>query len=267
MTAEGRAFVKMEGAGNDFVVLDDRDGDPMPTAAEVRHLADRRRGVGADGVLWVGRSDVDAVLLRYWNRDGGDAFCGNGSRCAALHAVRVGLVPGPELFLRTPEATLRARVEPDAVVVDMPDPTAPRAVDLGDLIPGGGAAMLLTVGVPHVVVMVEEGDLAAVDLAVVGPRARSHPAVGAQGANVDLVARGPEGTLHLRTYERGVEAETLACGTGAVAAAVVDGGGVAGGRRRVLTRGGDWLEVEIDGSRARLRGPARVTFEGRLSSR
>jgi len=114
-------------------------------------------------------------------------------------------------------------------------------------------------------------DVDAVDLDRIGPVARAHVAVGPDGANVDLVARDADGHLVLRTFERGVEAETLACGTGAVAVARVDGGDELRVMRRVRTRGGDWLEVTIEGAgtgaRARLSGPARVTFEGRVSWR
>lgn len=269
LPAGGRAFVKMEGAGNDFVVLDDRDDAMPPSPDEVRRLCDRRRGVGADGLLWIARIDAGSVRVAYWNRDGGAAFCGNGARCAARHAVVEGLVDGPALTLVTDEAALEAQVTDDQVVVAMPAPTPPVRVAIPELGPGLGAADLLSVGVPHLVFTVPDVD--AIDLDAIGPVARAHPAVGPDGANVDLVARDGDGGLVLRTYERGVEGETLACGTGAVAVARVDGADALHVVRRVRTRGGDWLTVTIEGegtgARARLEGPARITFAGRVSWR
>jgi len=264
-------FVKMEGAGNDFVVLGPDVADRFrgeATPARITRLCDRRRGVGADGILLVTRAtgpDAD-VALRYLNRDGTAAFCGNGTRCGAAYAAAAGLA-GTSMRLATSVGTLRARIRDDGVSVEMPAPTRVEPLRLGT---GEGAvtAARVVVGVPHVVIVVPDVD--AVDVDTEGPAIRRHVGLGPGGANVDWVSVAPDGTLAFRTYERGVEAETLACGSGAVAVAVVvdaEDAAVAveagdGRTRRLRTRGGELLAGRREASGTWLDGPARAVFTG-----
>jgi diaminopimelate epimerase len=255
-------FWKMSGAGNDFVLL---AGLPRGAAgpALARRLCDRRFGVGADGLLAVARRGA-AVRLDYWNSDGSAAFCGNGTRCGALWAAARGLVSGREFSLDTIRGPLRVRLTGRGrAEVGMPEP---RGLRLGLKPAAAGrvwTAHFVDTGVPHAVVFVP--DVEKIDAREAGRALRFHKAFGRPGANVDFVAaRG--GALLLRTYERGVEDETLACGTGIVAAAAVARAlGKAGDRVKVRVRGGDILHVTFDGPSVRLEGPGVVVFTGEVS--
>jgi diaminopimelate epimerase len=263
-------FVKMHGAGNDFVLVDRRGPAPAPAdvAAFVRAACDRRRGIGADGVLFLdaARAGVDFVM-RYFNRDGGEAdLCGNGGRCLAAFAAARGLGRDGRVVFTSPAGRHEARVragEVDLVLGDMPPPRP--GLELAT--PAGPVrATWVEVGVPHLVVEVE--DVAAVDLATFAPALRSHPELGPAGANVDVVAVTGASSARLRTFERGVEGETLACGTGAAASAIALG--TAGRVRPPVTlevASGDRLRVSYEDSESgpravTLSGPVQVSFEG-----
>jgi diaminopimelate epimerase len=265
-------FVKMHGAGNDFVVVDRRQvpltDDEL--AAFVVAACDRRRGIGADGVLFLeaGPDGFD-FAMRYSNRDGGEAeLCGNGGRCLAAFAVARGLGHGGRVAFLSPAGPHEARVENGRVALRLGDAAAPR-LGLELATPFGRVeAALVTVGVPHLVV--ETADVAAVDLASLGPALRAHPELGAEGANVDVAQVVGPSRVRLRTFERGVEGETLACGTGAAATALVL---AARGRVRppvtLDVASGDALVVDFiaqDGSGAArdvtLTGPVVQSFEG-----
>jgi len=262
-------FTKMHGAGNDFVLLDGRAVPPgWLTPARIAALCDRRRGIGADGLIVVGPSDRADFAMAYHNADGGEAeMCGNGARCAVAFARRLGLAGDACTFL-TASGPVEGRTEAGEIAITLPPP---RDVRLG-VDPGAGSPFpehhFANTGVPHLVVPVP--DVAAVDVARWGPVLRRGAALGPAGANVDWVQAGePDAPLRLRTYERGVEAETLACGTGAAATALVMWRlGRARSPVALLTRGGDRLTVTIEprGDRVtlRLRGPAVVAFEGEV---
>jgi len=216
-----RRFVKMTGGGNDFLVFE-ADGRSL-SEPERRQLALAcRRGlsVGADGALLLSRGESGRVRLDYYNSDGGLAtFCANGTRCAARYAALRHLsLSGDDPILETGWGPVPAHVRGAEVTLDLPDveaPDEPLPVS-GKGLPEKGYA--LTVGVPHLVVFVERGlaDLAVESLA---PPLRRHAAL-PQGANVNFVEiENPHG-IAVRTFERGVEAETLACGSGVVASAV-----------------------------------------------
>jgi diaminopimelate epimerase len=216
-------FTKMAGGGNDFLVFE-ADGRKL-TEEDRRHLAlVCRRGlsVGADGALFLCPGEEGRVRLDYYNADGGLAFfCANGTRCAARYAVRHRLpAAGDDPVIETGWGPIAAHVHGADVTLDLPDVEAP-----GDPLPisGGGLpaeAHLIAVGVPHLVVFVEDG-LADLPIARVAPPLRRHPRLPEGGANVNFVAvESPHG-LAVRTFERGVEGETLACGSGVVASAVV----------------------------------------------
>ena len=273
------AFTKMSGAGNDFLVFGERVEGGERELAAIRRLCRRGTGVGADGVLFVTVESpgdpASRVVADYRNADGSAGrFCGNGTRCAARFAVLRGLAR-PSCVVLTGWGAVGARVSPSgSVTLALPEPVAvSRLVPSVD--PGGETlepgAFALLVGVPHVVAFLKEGiALDSLDLSVVGPAHRHHPAM-PEGANANFVKVLGPSRLALRTWERGVEAETLACGSGAVAAAVVSSlrKGLAP-PVSVATRSGETLEVGFtpDGETARgvtLGGDARVVFEGTLN--
>lgn len=261
-------FWKMSGAGNDFVLLS--GGRPARAALSrlAARLCDRRRSVGADGLLHIAKAGPRLLLVRYFNSDGSEAFCGNGSRCAAWRAWSSGLIKARSFTLRTAAGDLAAEIAGRELVrVSMPDVRGARLDLRGRFPAGAGTVHFLDTGVPHAVVPVR--DAAAVDVAGLGKILRSHPAFGRAGANVNFVqVRG--GRALVRTYERGVEAETLACGTGVTASAVALA--LAGALRPPVTavsRGGDVFRVEFrtvpgGAEGVSLRGPARTVFEGEI---
>lgn len=223
---------KWHGAGNDFLVAAERDGTPPAGWSEwARRFCDRRFGIGADGLLVL--QEADGVQMGYWNADGSRAeMCGNGGRVlAAFLASRGGTASAPRqaparVQFRSPwgqhDAAVQAdgphRFTVDLTLPDVPAP-APRTVTA----PWGAVdALFVTAGVPHLVVRRSDTpatDLAAVPVAEWGRALRRLELPGGAGANVDFLEAEPDGGLRLRTYERGVEGETLACGTGALAAA------------------------------------------------
>jgi diaminopimelate epimerase len=255
-------FWKLSGAGNDFVLL-----AGLPRGARgpalARRLCDRRFGAGADGLLSVARRG-GRVRLDYWNADGSVAFCGNGTRCGALWAASRGLVSGKNFALSTIRGTLDVRrTAPGRAEVGMPEP---RGFRFSLSLTAAGrdwTVHFVDTGAPHAVVFTP--DVEKIDVKSAGRALRFHKAFGRAGANVDFVSRRGE-TLVLRTYERGVEDETLACGTGIVAAAAVARAlGKAGDRVKVRVRGGDTLSVSFDGPSARLEGPGVVVYTGEVS--
>lgn len=248
-------FVKMHGAGNDFVMIDDRDSTFPADAAHVAAIGNRPEGVGCEGVILVRPSETADFAMRFFNPDGSEAeLCGNGARCVAAFALAIGAAKTPRMRFETLAGTVGAEVlGPDRVKVEMPNPH-----DLRD--------DFVNSGVPHKIVPVEA--LESADVAGEGRRIRYSEAFAPAGTNVDFVRyRGPH-ALDIRTYERGVEAETGACGTGSVAAAVV---GVAQHGLAfpvdVHTRGGHVLTIDgvYDGigfASVTLTGPVKRVFEG-----
>lgn len=265
-------FTKMSGAGNDFLVWGESVRVGAAEVAAIRRLCRRGTGVGADGVLFVFPDGPGRVAADYRNADGSEGrFCGNGTRCAARFAVLKGLAR-ETLIVRTGWGDVVSRVEGADVTLRLPEPVAVgRAVSSLD---ATGAlereAYALTVGVPNVVAFVAEGvDLAALDLSRLGPALRHHPEL-REGANADVAQVLGPSRLRVRTWERGVEAETLACGSGNVATAVT---AAALGRVtppvHLETRSGQTLRVDFlfEGEVARdvtLAGDARVVYEGTL---
>jgi diaminopimelate epimerase len=255
-------FAKMSGAGNDFVVL---EGLPRGRsgAALARRLCERRFGIGADGLLVMtrrgGRARAD-----YWNADGSPAFCGNGSRCAALWAAARGWTKGRAFVLETNRGPLDARLTgPGRAAIAMPEPKDFRKALRLTTPNRAWQVYFIDTGVPHAVVFVPDAD--KIDVRALGRELRFHKAFGRGGANVDFV-EVRAGALRLRTYERGVEDETLACGTGVVAAAAVARGlGKAGDAVKVQVRGGDTLRVDFSGGKTWLEGPGTITFAGEVS--
>jgi diaminopimelate epimerase len=265
-------FAKMSGAGNDFVVLDNRKGDlgiPLPELAA--RICDRHRSVGADGLLLVEPSSRKSFRMRYYNADGSEAdMCGNGARCIARFASIIGAA-GKSMEFENLAGDFAAQVlEGGQVRVQM---TSPHSMKLNLQIEVDGQFLVghsLNTGVPHLVVPVRGiGDFPVAEL---GPKLRFHPDFKPKGTNVNFVGVLGRHAIKVRTYERGVEGETLACGTGAVASAVLMAAlGECESPVAVTTSGNDILEVSFqlkDGqaSEVTMSGGAELTFEGELDT-
>ena len=267
-------FTKMHGAGNDFLILDDRAGAfPDHDAAFVARLAARRFGVGCEGVLALrladSFTDFDYRMI-FLNPDGSRAaMCGNASRCVALFAFELGVGGRCQRILADAGAITAEILEAGrgrgVVRIHATKPCA-RAARVEVALPGGRVAECFKVdtGVPHAVVFVP--DVAAVDVVGDGRAIRNASAFSPAGTNADFVEALPSGGARMRTYERGVEAETLACGTGIVAAALVaEKLGLVRTPVRVRTAGGDELEVGL--APLTLTGPAEHSFRGTIDYR
>ncbi len=262
-------FTKMNGAGNDFVLLDNRAGRLVLTRAQIARLCDRHRGVGADGVLVLEpATNGSDFRMRYYNADGGEAeMCGNGARCFARFANRAA-GPLEKVSFETPAGVIGAQLKDELVTLQMSRPKDLR-LDLELAIDGENLRThYVDSGVPHVVVPVAK--VAQVDVRSLGAALRHHSRFRPRGANANFSEkRGPQ-AIAIRTYERGVEDETLACGTGVVASAIVFAAteNVAG-PIDVLVRGGDTLQVNFtrhgdDFADVTLTGPAEFVFDGEI---
>jgi diaminopimelate epimerase len=247
-------FVKMEGLGNDFIVV---DGPRPVTPDEVEAWCDRRRGVGADGVLVVSPVDASTVRMEYWNADGSAAeMCGNGLRCVARYAVDRGMVDGDEFDVVTAAGTRRVVVGAGSVRAQL----GPVVVDGRLLELAGYTVETASVGNPHAVAFVD--DHRAVPVGSAGPLIETDPAFPGR-TNVGFATIVSPDRIDLRVWERGV-GETLACGTGAAAAtAVAHSRGLTGSRVTVVLPGGP-LTVDLVGDEAWIEGPANAVFSGSL---
>jgi len=255
----------MAGTGNDFIVFDNRS--KIFTGRETvffSQICRRRVSVGGDGILLVEKGKSTPVRMRYFNSDGKEtAMCGNGARCAALFAREKGMVTETRFTLEAEDGMHGVEVKDREVTLEMVRPTDLQ-VKLGilrekEFLEGG----FINTGVPHYVLFVQ--DVHKVDVENLGRLYRNHP-VFPQGANVDFVQILEDNRIYVRTYERGVEGETLSCGTGSVASALITA------ERKeykspvtVLTRGGE-LTVRFDAGwkTVTLTGRVEITFEGVL---
>jgi diaminopimelate epimerase len=225
-------FTKMTGSGNDFVVLDGRTSPESDwTPDRIARICDRRDGVGADGLVIVTPIGPDRVRMTYFNSDGSRAaMCGNAALCSTRLAARLEMADPARMTLVTDAGEYEARCVGAGSLAEIhfPDVSAPEVVGI-PLAAGEQSVALGTVGVPHLVLRV--GDVSAVPLEARGRELRFHPGAGPAGANANFVSRLPGSggapsedpaapSWAIRTYERGVEGETLACGTGTVAAAL-----------------------------------------------
>jgi diaminopimelate epimerase len=269
-SSEGhQRFFKMTGSGNDFVVFSNGEARVHEDAATIRSLSARGTGVGADGVVFLEKAGKGDVRMRYYNGDGSEAaLCGNASLCSTRLAVELGLAEGGGFLLHTAAGALKARLRDGLPEVDL-EPVSDVSSNAPGLDRRPDEARLgyARVGVPHVVV--EIGDIETADVAGRGPELRYHKALEPDGANANFVARRADGSFTYRTYERGVEAETLACGTGAVATAIMlSEWGESGDETTLWARSGLPLVVTLrrEGSAwlPSLRGEGRIVFEGRL---
>jgi len=260
-------FTKMNGAGNDFVMVDNRDGKAQLTRDQIAQLCDRHRGIGGDGLLAVEPAEQGADFrMRYYNADGGEAeMCGNGARCFARFASKLAGRNGSVSF-ETIAGTITAQLLGDRVRLQMSQPK--------DLAPAAHLTVagvplsvhFVNTGVPHAVVEVD--DIEAVDVVNLGAGIRWHEHFAPKGTNANFIQPLSSTALAIRTYERGVEGETLACGTGVVASALIYNQ-LTGAESPIGVRvkGGDILEVGFErvGNEYRnvtLTGPADFVFDG-----
>ena len=215
------AFTKMSGSGNDFILIDNRsrvvDEGGLPHF--ITGICRRRTSVGADGVILIEASDAADFRWRFFNADGSPAaMCGNGARCAARFAFIQGIA-GADMRFETDAGMIHARVNGPQVRVKLTDPHGLRQALRLDLASGTLQVSSIDTGVPHVVVMAS--DLENTDVRGLGREIRRHPEFAPAGTNANFIGADPDGGIAIRTYERGVEDETLACGTGSVAGALV----------------------------------------------
>jgi diaminopimelate epimerase len=263
-------FVKMSGAGNDFVVIDNRALNHALTREQIARLCDRHFGIGADGFLAVEPADSpDADFrMRYYNADGGEAeMCGNGARCFARFVHPLRRADAERVRFTTPAGLITAEYIADEVRISLTAPTDARLNQRADFGWGEIDYHFLNTGVPHTVVFVADAEQAQV---VPHGRAIRQSPLFPRGANVNFVQVTDSGKLIVRTYERGVEDETLACGTGVVASALlthlVQHTSLP---IYIKVRGGDVLTVNarVDGNTltdVTLAGPAKEIFSGEI---
>ena len=265
-------FTKMHGAGNDFVMIDNRSGAVSLTPEHIAALCHRRFGIGADGVLLLqqpedpARSDARMV---YFNADGSRAeMCGNGARCFTAFALAHGVGTPERLRFVTDAGPMTALVRDGEITIAM---TPPKDLRLAETIPlksGPAVVHHVNTGVPHAVKFVP--DVRAVDIRPEGAELRFHPAWGPKGANANFAQVRAGAPVLVRTYERGVEDETLACGTGVTAVGIlahlVHGAPLP---VKIQVAGGDVLTVNFERrgdaiANVTLTGPAAVVFQGEI---
>jgi len=268
--AAGTPFFKMSGSGNDFVVFDARAGiaDQLDAADMIRRLCARGTGVGADGVVFIEPAAGAVFGMRYHNADGTRAeLCGNAALCSTRLAVELGLAgEGEEFEFETDSGRIRARFRGGNPEIDLA-PVSDVAATAPAIPPETGEERIgyAVAGVPHLVVACADADQA--DVPRRGASLRRHASL-PNGANVNFVSPSAA-RWRYRTYERGVEAETLACGTGAVATAILLAEwGRTGDTAELVASSGEVLSVRLrrlgDAWHPSLSGPARIVYEGRL---
>ncbi len=264
-------FYKMNGAGNDFIVIDNRKLEISLTTEQIEGLCDRHRGIGADGLLAVEPAESGAdYKFRYYNADGGEAeMCGNGARCFGRFTAHLSEQIKENVSFETIAGELSAEMVGDGVKVNMSDPfdlNMTTGVEVDSL---PYPVYFINTGVPHAVVFVD--DLANLDVQKYGAAIRYHEFFAPKGTNVNFAQVIGSQHIAIRTYERGVEGETLACGTGMAASAIVhhllaqENSPI-----KVDVKGGDTLEIGFTPQAdnqfvdVTLQGPADFVFEGQI---
>ncbi len=285
----GVPFTKMTGSGNDFVVFDARE-TPLDLVTQpeiIQAICSRHNGIGADGIVLLEpganvtpdalppATRGDEIRLRYFNRDGTlGELCGNATLCSTNFAIAGGLATASQVLLRTDAGLVTSRVRNGTPEIDLA-PVERIRLELPEISLSSGESRIgyALVGVPHVVILTD--NLSMTDVDGRGRPIRQHPSLLPSGANVNWIEPLADGRWAYRTYERGVEGETLACGTGAVAAAILlIEWGLAEAPVRLVTRSGRALEVSFGHSAATgetgrrwwpsLRGEGRIVFRGRI---
>ena len=220
LSGAGLRFARMHGCGNDFVVIDDRAGHWHARREDLaREICDRRKGLGGDGLILIqpGRDGAD-FRMTYVNRTGMDGeMCGNGARCTVLRASQLGLIQA-DGTMATDAGPIRAAIEGAVITLQMTPPEGERPPITLDVAGQGFECWTIDTGVPHIAIFLDdEGALEALDVDGIGRILRHHAAFAPRGINANFAVRRADGSFRMRTYERGVEMETLACGTGSVA--------------------------------------------------
>ena len=263
-------FYKMSGAGNDFIIIDNRDRkvNEDDLTGFVTGVCRRKMSAGADGLILIETSETQDFRWRFFNSDGSRAeMCGNGARCAARFAHITGIA-GSTLTFETDAGLVRAQVDKERVKVQMPEPSDLKLAYALEVPDRSLEISSINTGVPHVVVFVDQVD--DVDVVTLGRDIRFHQSFAPAGTNANFVERSQGNAIKLRTYERGVEDETLACGTGAIASAIISA------QRfkiqspvTVETRSGVQLTIYFDVTDGHyhgvyMEGDARIIYTGEL---
>lgn len=263
-------FHKMHGAANDFIVVDDRQQTfPTHDREWMAAIMARNTGVGSEGILLVQPSETADFRMRFFNPDGGEVdMCGNGARCIARFAAERGVAPATMRF-DTLAGVVGAEVTGETVRLTMTPPTDWRMNQSLSLDGQRVPYHFVNSGVPHVVI--ETDDVATTDVRKLGAAIRYHQDFAPDGTNVNFISITGGNALRLRTYERGVEAETPACGTGIVGCALIAGrAGKVNPPVRVTSAGGHVLTVdyrltENGAEHVTLTGPTEHVFQGTLN--
>jgi diaminopimelate epimerase len=263
-------FTKMNGAGNDFVLVDNRELKINLSSDQIRRLCDRNRGIGSDGLILLvpcesGKADW---AWQFYNSDGSTGeMCGNGARCFARFVQKL-TGAKTQITFETGAGVIKARLSGDRATVNLTDPRDLRLNLQVPLSTGTETAHFVNTGVPHAVLFVPDADKAMVR--ELGPEIRRHSCFGPRGTNVNFVQVLGPNQIRVRTFERGVEGETLACGTGVSASALISAR-VHGFHSpvKVQVQGGDQLEVSFtrtgdEFADVQLTGPADFVFEGKM---
>lgn len=266
-------FSKLSGSGNDFIVIDNRRHIMQEDGLSrfIAKVCQRRMSVGADGLILVEDADGVDFMWRYYNSDGSLAdMCGNGARCVALFAF-LNQIAGSPMSFANEAGIVAAEILGDRVKIGMPEPSDFRAERILDVEKESLTVSSINTGVPHVVVRLDTiNDLDSMDIVRQGREIRFHRDFAPEGTNADFVSPLGKNEIAIRTYERGVEDETLACGTGAIAGAIVSAyqSGL-DSPIGVRTQSGGFLNIyfkqETDGFHdVYLEGDARVIYTGEL---
>lgn len=259
-------FYKMNASGNDFIIIDNRDGHfysrYQDVAGFVMKVCRQHHSVGADGLILIEDSDKADFRWRFFNSDGSEAeMCGNGGRCAARFAFLKGIT-GKKMVFETTAGLIKAEIKPSKVKLQL---TAPTNLKLDYPIRIEDKELFISsvnTGVPHAVLITD--DIERIPINELGRRIRSHNVFGKGGTNVNFVQVMDKANVKIRTYERGVEGETLACGTGAVASGLIlKEKGMVKSPVNIWTRGGEVLNIYINND-VYLEGEARIVYRGEL---
>ena len=269
-------FTKMSGAGNDFVVVDNRDGIVQDPDRFALVLCDRRSGIGADGLLLLERSPAADFGMKYYNADGSyGGMCGNGGRCISRFAFHKRIVTSPELRFEALDYVYGALIRSTGVELRMKPPAHLSLRIEIEISAGQLLVHFIDTGSPHCVILLDEnkilGSLSSLNVSLLGKEIRTHRVFLPEGTNVNFLEMNPSSSFSIRTYERGVEAETLACGTGSVASAIIVAElknvaapisiGVQSGEKLMVNfkkaTKGSYSDVSLSGS-------AHIIFDGRV---
>jgi len=252
-------FTKYQATGNDFIMIDDRDEVfSSELHVNIPNLCDRRFGIGADGLILIRNHPDYNFEMVYFNADGSQSLCGNGSRCAVAFSNLLMSNLGDRVTFLAYDGVHSAEISGDLISVEMKDVHSVMKTDLGTFIDTGS---------PHLICHVEE--VQAIDVKEEGRKLRHSDINGAGGTNVNFVQQVDDKTLQVRTYERGVENETLSCGTGVTAAALFASELGMKGPITILTKGGalevGFTQYESSFNDIYLKGPAKMVFEGTVT--